>query len=128
MNSNNTRSVSWALLCAGVCALGAAASCSQDGVTSSCPPLPRYQTFDLGDASLPDAMSGDSAESKAELAAAVAENCATAPSGNGLSIGGSSGHGGSGGSSGHGGSGGKASSGGTGGLGGADNAGASGSN
>ena len=123
MKSNNTRSVSWALLCAGVCALGAAASCSQDGVTSSCPPLPRYQTFDLGDASVPDAMSGDSAESKAELAAAVAENCATAPSGNGVSIGGG-GHGGSS----SGGSGGKASSGGMGGLGGADNAGASGSN
>jgi hypothetical protein len=126
MKPNNTRSVGWALLCAGVCALGAAASCSQDGVTSSCPPLPRYQTFDLGDASVPDAMSGDSAESKALLAAAVAENCATAPSGASVSTGGG-GHGGTS-SGGHGGSGGRAGSGGTGGLGGADNAGASGSN
>ncbi len=70
-----------ALLLAVGCALGALASCSEDGVTPNCPALPLYQTYPLGDASIPDAASADSAASKAALANAVAANCATGVNG-----------------------------------------------
>jgi hypothetical protein len=118
------------LLAAGLSAFCALASCSEDGVTPTCPALPRYQTFALGDASAPDAMSSTSAESKAELAAAIEAGCATAPipvavGGATSSAGGTSG--GAGGSGGKAGSGGK-SGGGSGGLSSTDNAGAAGRN
>lgn len=86
--------VKFALLLAAVSALCAVASCSGDGVTPNCPALPLYQTYPLGDASIPDAASGDSAASKAALANAVAANCATGVNGVGgpvSSTGGSSG-------------------------------------
>ncbi len=57
-----------------------AASCQGNGVTSSCPSLPLYQTYPLGDASIADAESGDSAASQAALARAVDAGCVTAPS------------------------------------------------
>jgi hypothetical protein len=77
------RSVKLALLLAAACAVCALASCSGDGVTTNCPALPLYQTFPLGDASIPDAASGDSTQSKAELAQAVSMNCATGVNGRG---------------------------------------------
>ena len=86
--------VKFALLLAAACALCALASCSEDGVTPNCPALPLYQTYPLGDASIPDAASGDSATSKEALAKAVAANCATGVNGVGgpvASTGGSSG-------------------------------------
>lgn len=87
-------SVKFALLLAVGCALCALASCTDDGITPNCPALPLYQTYPLGDASLPDAASGDSAASKAALANAVAANCATGINGVGgptTNTGGSSG-------------------------------------
>jgi hypothetical protein len=80
-----------ALLLAVACAVCALASCNGDGVTTNCPALPLYQTFPLGDASIPDAASGDSAESKAELAEAVSVNCATGVNGRGGPTGGTGG-------------------------------------
>jgi hypothetical protein len=127
MTCESSRSVKFALFCGAVCAFCAAASCSEDGVTTICPALPRYQTFALGDASIPDAMSGDSAASKEELAAAIAAGCATGPNGVGSAVGGSAGKGGAGGSAGKAG-GGETSSGGEGGSNSADNAGAAGRN
>lgn len=97
-------------------------------MTTNCPALPHYQTFALGDASIPDAMSGDSAASKEELAAAIAAGCATGPNGIGSAVGGGAGKGGAGGSVGNAGSGGNTSSGGEGGSTSADNAGAAGRN
>src|SRR5450432_2252177 len=73
--------VKFVLLSAIACALCAAASCSQDGVTTNCPAQPLYQTFPLGDASLPDAMSADSGAAEDSLAAAIAAGCATGPNG-----------------------------------------------
>ena len=60
----------------GVCL---AASCDQRGVTSTCPPLPLYQTYPLGDASPADAASADSAEVQLALEAAYDAGCATRP-------------------------------------------------
>jgi len=117
------RSVRCAVISAVSCALLALVSCTEDGVTPSCPPLPLYQSFALGDASPPDAGSPDSEKTRAELDAAVKAGCAT-PATEGVvasSVGGAGGSGGSGGASGHtaGGSGGSTSS---------ENAGAAGSN
>ena len=115
-----------------------AASCDQKGITSTCPPLPLYRSYPLGDASPPDASSADAGETSAAYAAAVDAGCATAKTefpfdaaagaaGEGES-GGSSGRGGSAGSVGVGGRAG-ASNGGSAGFGGSagDNAGAAGS-
>ena len=104
----SSRSVKFWLLGAALCAVGAAAACSEDGVTTNCPDLPLYQTFPLGDASRPDAMSGDSEASQEALAAAVKAGCVTGPNGEGSSVAGSS----SGGGAGTGGSGGSAGKGG----------------
>jgi len=56
-----------------------AASCDERGVTSTCPPLPLYQTYPLGDASPADAASADSAEVQLALEAAYDAGCATQP-------------------------------------------------
>ncbi len=56
-----------------------AASCEDRGVTSTCPPLPLYPTYALGDASPADASSADGGEAEAAWAAAVDAGCATAP-------------------------------------------------
>ncbi|HYQ29807.1 MAG TPA: hypothetical protein VER04_21410 [Polyangiaceae bacterium] len=56
-----------------------AASCDGRGVTSTCPPLPLYQTYPLGDASPADAASADSAEVQLALEAAYDAGCATRP-------------------------------------------------
>jgi len=77
----HAHSAKFALLGAVVCALCATASCSEDGVTTNCPERPLYQTFPLGDASAPDALSGDSVEVQRALAEAIDAGCATAPSG-----------------------------------------------
>jgi len=119
MRRSGSRSVQFALLTAVVGALCATASCSEDGVTTSCPDRPRYQTFPLGDASVPDALSGDSAEVQQALADAIDAGCATGPSGLGSGTGGSSGAGGSAG---------QTSSAGEGGTSNADSAGAAGRN
>jgi hypothetical protein len=103
----SSRSVKFALLGAALCAVGAAAACSEDGVTTNCPDLPLYQTFPLGDASLPDAMSSDSEATQEALAAAIKAGCATGPNGEGSSAAGSSSTGGSAGTGGSGGSAGK---------------------
>jgi hypothetical protein len=128
MPRERSRPLEFALLCAAACTLCVAASCSQDGVTTNCPALPRYDAYPLGDASIQDAMSGDSAASKEELAAAVAAGCATGPNGVGSAAGGSAGKGGTGGSTGNAGSGGTLGSGGEGGSNSADSAGAAGRN
>src|SRR6187551_1607697 len=65
----------WALACGGCLA----ASCDEQGVTSTCPPLPLYQTYPLGDASPADAASADSAEVQLALEAAYDAGCATRP-------------------------------------------------
>ena len=67
--------VLWALAFGGCLA----ASCDQRGVTSTCPPLPLYQTYPLGDASPADAASPDSAEVQLALEAAYDAGCATRP-------------------------------------------------
>jgi hypothetical protein len=64
------------LLALGTCLI---ASCEDKGVTSTCPPLPLYQTFPLGDASPADAAGANSTEVRAAFAAAVDAGCATAP-------------------------------------------------
>src|SRR6187551_2144842 len=65
----------WALACGGCLA----ASCDEQGVTSTCPPLPLYQTYPLGDASPADAASADSPEVQLALEAAYDAGCATRP-------------------------------------------------
>ncbi|HEY0464931.1 MAG TPA: hypothetical protein VGC79_12005 [Polyangiaceae bacterium] len=65
----------WALAAGGCLA----ASCDERGVTSTCPPLPLYQTYPLGDASPADAASADSAEVQLALEAAYDAGCATRP-------------------------------------------------
>ena len=65
----------WALACGGCLA----ASCDERGATSTCPPLPLYQTYPLGDASAADAASADSAEVELALEAAYDAGCATRP-------------------------------------------------
>jgi hypothetical protein len=55
------------------------ASCTEQGVTSNCPPLPLYQTYPLGDASPADAASVDSPEVQLALEAAYDAGCATRP-------------------------------------------------
>ncbi|HET7541707.1 MAG TPA: hypothetical protein VFK05_17655 [Polyangiaceae bacterium] len=65
----------WALTLGGCLA----ASCDERGVTSSCPPLPLYQTYPLGDASPADAASPDSAEVQLALEVAYDAGCATRP-------------------------------------------------
>jgi len=67
--------VLWAFVF-GVCLV---ASCDERGVTSTCPPLPLYQTYPLGDASPADAASADSAEVQLALEAAYDAGCATRP-------------------------------------------------
>jgi hypothetical protein len=74
------RALKFALYSAATCAVCAAASCDGDGVTSNCPPLPLYQNYPLGDASVPDAANRDSAATNQALATAVSAGCATAPS------------------------------------------------
>ena len=56
-----------------------AVSCQENGATSVCPPLPLYETHPLGDASIADADTADSAAVKADLARAVDAGCAMAP-------------------------------------------------
>ncbi len=56
-----------------------AVSCEENGATSVCPPLPLYQTHPLGDASIADADTADSAAVRAELARAVDAGCVIAP-------------------------------------------------
>ncbi|HEX3777574.1 MAG TPA: hypothetical protein VHV51_24060 [Polyangiaceae bacterium] len=90
-----THSLKVALFFAGVCAVGAVASCSEDGVTPNCPALPLYQTYPLGDASRPDALSGDSGAADEARNAAIAAGCLTGPNGFVPNTGGSSGAGGS---------------------------------
>jgi len=63
----------WALTCGGCLA----ASCDERGATSTCPPLPLYQTYPLGDASPADAASADSADVQLALEAAYDAGCAT---------------------------------------------------
>lgn len=65
----------WALVFGGCLA----ASCDERGATSTCPPLPLYQTYPLGDASPADAASADSAEVQVALEAAYDAGCATRP-------------------------------------------------
>lgn len=65
----------WALALGGCLA----ASCDERGATSTCPPLPLYQTYPLGDSSPADAASADSAEVQAALEAAYDAGCATRP-------------------------------------------------
>ncbi|HYP99766.1 MAG TPA: hypothetical protein VER96_13920 [Polyangiaceae bacterium] len=65
----------WALACGGCLAV----SCDGGGVTSTCPPLPLYQTYPLGDSSPPDAASPDSADVQLALEAAYDAGCATRP-------------------------------------------------
>ena len=65
----------WALAFGGCLA----AACDEQGVTSSCPALPLYQTYPLGDASPADAASADSAEVQLALEAAYDAGCATRP-------------------------------------------------
>jgi len=65
----------WALALGG----GLAASCDERGATSTCPPLPLYQTYPLGDSSPPDAASPDAPEVQAALEAAYDAGCATRP-------------------------------------------------
>lgn len=64
----------WALLACGCLA----ASCDDEGITSTCPPLPLYTTYPLGDAAPADAASGDAGSTQAAYAAAVDAGCATA--------------------------------------------------
>lgn len=61
-----------------VVAASLAASCTEEGITSDCPPLPLYQTYPLGDASPADAASPDSGETQSAIAAAVDAGCLTA--------------------------------------------------
>ena len=124
MPRSGSRCLQLALLGALACALCATASCSEDGVTTSCPDRPRYQTFPLGDASVPDALSGDSPEVERALAAAIDAGCATGPG----ATGGKGGSSATGGSAGRSGSGGATSVAGEGGTSNADNAGAAGRN
>ena|SRR5882724_4085119 len=56
-----------------------AVSCQENGATSVCPPLPLYQTYPLGDASIADADTADSAAVQADLARAVDAGCVIAP-------------------------------------------------
>ncbi|MEO7034654.1 MAG: hypothetical protein ABI548_12165 [Polyangiaceae bacterium] len=58
-----------------------AASCSENGATSSCPPLPQYQTSSLADGSVPDADvdAAGAAAIEAQVARAVDAGCYTAP-------------------------------------------------
>jgi hypothetical protein len=56
-----------------------AASCDERGATSTCPPLPLYQTYPLGDSSPADAASADSADVQLALEAAYDAGCATRP-------------------------------------------------
>lgn len=62
-------------------ALGAclAASCSENGVTSLCPPLPRYQTSLFTDGSVADGDVAGAGSIDAQLARAVDAGCYTAP-------------------------------------------------
>jgi hypothetical protein len=56
-----------------------AVSCQESGATSVCPVLPLYQTHPLGDASIADADSADSAAVQADLARAVDAGCVETP-------------------------------------------------
>jgi hypothetical protein len=68
-------SMLWALAC-GACL---AASCDERGATSTCPPLPLYQTYPLGDSAPADAASADAADVQLALEAAYDAGCATRP-------------------------------------------------
>lgn len=65
----------WALAFGGCLA----ASCDGGGLTSTCPPLPLYQTYPLGDSAPADAASADSADVQLALEAAYDAGCATRP-------------------------------------------------
>ena len=65
----------WALASGGCLA----ASCDERGATSTCPPLPLYQTYPLGDASPADAATVDSPDVQAALEAAYDAGCLTRP-------------------------------------------------
>ena len=56
-----------------------AVSCQESGATSVCPVLPLYQTHPLGDASIADAATADSAAVRADLARAVDAGCIVTP-------------------------------------------------
>ncbi len=56
-----------------------AVSCQENGATSICPPLPRYETHPLGDASIADADTADAADVQKALARAVDAGCVEAP-------------------------------------------------
>jgi hypothetical protein len=56
-----------------------AVSCQENGATSICPALPLYQTHPLGDASIADADTADSAAVQADLARAIDAGCLIAP-------------------------------------------------
>ena len=56
-----------------------AVSCQENGATSSCPPLPLYETHPLGDASIADADTADSAAVHEALERAIDAGCTTAP-------------------------------------------------
>lgn len=75
----------FAVLSVVACLFAAAASCSTDGVTPTCPALPLY-----------DAATANSPDVQAALAEAVKAGCATAPQGGSASTAPSSGGGGGG--------------------------------
>ena len=56
-----------------------AASCSGNGATSACPPLPLYQTSSFTDGSPPDADVAGAGSIDAQRAHAVDAGCYTAP-------------------------------------------------
>jgi hypothetical protein len=56
-----------------------AASCSENGATSACPPLPRYQSSPFFDGSAPDASVAGAGNIDAQIARAVDAGCYTAP-------------------------------------------------
>ena len=56
-----------------------AVSCQENGATSICPPLPLYETHPLGDASIADADTADSAAVQEDLKRAIDAGCTSAP-------------------------------------------------
>lgn len=56
-----------------------AASCSENGATSSCPPLPQYQTSEDSGLPLTAPDTGSAGATDAQIARAVDAGCYTAP-------------------------------------------------
>ena len=56
-----------------------AASCSENGATSVCPPLPQYQTSSFTDGSVPDADVAGAAAIDEQIARAADAGCCPAP-------------------------------------------------